>query len=219
MLWLVFCYNNKMNLTIEKYQRLCNYNKLLKQQGDALEDIVFAYVFRFEDESRIKDNFALFSFHFLLDKYENDVVLAEHILTPNNITGKDFFWHFGKDRKGNRKNISINIENSHAIKLKRTEFSLPIDNLNFQEVYNLVELECKKDQEYVVKFLNDNKVGYSKKFLNQFKKDLTENFAKYLPIVVRSLDGDVEKFNISALEKTLQKTLPNKDSSSRKIKI
>lgn len=84
-----------MILTVQKYERLPDMDKFLSGANDTLEDVVYSFVFNFDEENNNSCDFIMFSFYYLLDRVEDKFYLTTEIQVPNKDTDECYFWNRG----------------------------------------------------------------------------------------------------------------------------
>lgn len=213
-----------MDLIIDKFERFPDIAKLKSGPNDILEDVVFSYMFRFEDPQKTKkSDFIMFTFNYLLDKYENETTLSTDILVPNSGTGDSFFWNFGRTKKGGVKKDQIIVEDSNStlVEVKRIR-QIKDNTLSFNELYDIFVEDALLSHDNFLSHLKNQSIDYPGDKFAIFRNKLKDYIDLPNTIQNNMLDPvmeSIEKYNITSLKNKLSSELQHNQINNKKMKI
>lgn len=207
-----------MILSLQKYERLPDMDKFLSGANDTLEDVVYSFVFNFDEENNNSCDFIMFSFHYLLDKVEDKFYLSTEIQVPNKDTDECYFWNRGVKNKVTPK-MQVFVDNTTPIAVNLVDVVAVDNSLDFDHIYDRVSELIVAQHDDFISMLDSKNVEIDKKEMNRFRKKMSDYLIESKDMMVQSLDGLVERYNIIAFKNSLELTLEKNDQNFKKMKL
>lgn len=207
-----------MILSLQKYERLPDMDKFLSGANDTLEDVVYSFVFNFDEENNNSCDFIMFSFHYLLDRVEDKFYLSTEIQVPNKDTDECYFWNRGIKNKVTPK-MQVFVDNTTPIAVNLVDVVAVDNSLDFDHIYDRVSELIVAQHDDFISMLDSKNVEIDKKEMNRFRKKMSDYLIESKDMMVQSLDGLVERYNIIAFKNSLELTLEKNDQNFKKMKL
>lgn len=207
-----------MILTVQKYERLPDMDKFLSGANDTLEDVVYSFVFNFDEENNNSCDFIMFSFYYLLDRVEDKFYLTTEIQVPNKDTDECYFWNRGLKNKVTPK-MQVFVDNTTPIAVNLVDVVAVDNSLDFDHIYDRVSELIVAQHDDFISMLDSKNVEIDKKEMNRFRKKMSDYLIESKDMMVQSLDGLVERYNIIAFKNSLELTLEENEQSFKKMKL
>lgn len=220
-----------MNFKLIKFERATPLKDVISSKDDILEDYVYSYSFIFNDLSLEKSPYLSFTFHYMIDKYQDDVNLTFDIMKTNSETDNYFFWEYEehptefeedllKRRFSPRKKL-VPIDGSLRLTLKPTMEQLKLDGkLNFKDVYSFFIRDVESTHDNFIDSLHKSDIEFSILEVSNFKEQLIDYISStYLDIVVKNAGFTIENYDRDVLRKCLEENLSNNNKSKTQLRI
>lgn len=207
-----------MILTVQKYERLPDMDKFLSGANDTLEDVVYSFVFNFDEENNNSCDFIMFSFYYLLDRVEDKFYLTTEIQVPNKDTDECYFWNRGVKNKVTPK-MQVFVDNTTPIAVNLVDVVAVDNSLDFDHIYDRVSELIVAQHDDFISMLDSKNVEIDKKEMNRFRKKMSDYLIESKDMMVQSLDGLVERYNIIAFKNSLELTLEENEQNFKKMKL
>lgn len=193
-------------------------DKFLSGANDTLEDVVYSFVFNFDEENNNSCDFIMFSFHYLLDRVEDKFYLSTEIQVPNKDTDECYFWNRGIKNKVTPK-MQVFVDNTTPIAVNLVDVVAVDNSLDFDHIYDRVSELIVAQHDDFISMLDSKNVEIDKKEMNRFRKKMSDYLIESKDMMVQSLDGLVERYNIIAFKNSLELTLEKNDQNFKKMKL
>lgn len=193
-------------------------DKFLSGANDTLEDVVYSFVFNFDEENNNSCDFIMFSFYYLLDRVEDKFYLTTEIQVPNKDTDECYFWNRGVKNKVTPK-MQVFVDNTTPIAVNLVDVVAVDNSLDFDHIYDRVSELIVAQHDDFISMLDSKNVEIDKKEMNRFRKKMSDYLIESKDMMVQSLDGLVERYNIIAFKNSLELTLEENEQNFKKMKL